>query len=89
MNKTELIDAIATKSGLTKVDAAKALEAFTSTVGATLASGDKVTITGFGTFKGSERAAHTGKNPKTGQPIEIAAYTHVSFKAGTDLKSQV
>ena len=86
MNKSELIDAIASKSGLSKVDAGKALSALAETVASAIASGDKVTITGFGTFKGSQRAARKGTNPKTGKPLDIAAHTVVSFKAGSDLK---
>lgn len=89
MNKSELVSAIATASGLSKTDAAKAVEAFTDVVGSTLAAGEKVTLTGFGTFKGSLRAARTGTNPATGQPIQIAAHTVVSFKAGKELKGSL
>lgn len=89
MNKSELIDAMAEKSGLSKADAGRALSAFVEVVGATLASGEKVTVTGFGTFKGTQRAARKGTNPATGQPIDIAAHTVVSFKAGSDLKGSL
>jgi DNA-binding protein HU-beta len=89
MNKTELIEAIANTSGLSKADAARALDAFTTTVGGALAGGDKVTVTGFGTFKGTQRAARKGVNPKNGQPIDIAAHTVVSFKAGSGLKESL
>lgn len=89
MNKSELIDAMAEKSGLSKADAGRALSAFVEVVGATLASGEKVTVTGFGTFKGTQRAARKGTNPATGKPIDIAAHTVVSFKAGSDLKGSL
>ncbi len=89
MNKSDLIDAIAAKSGLTKADSARALDAFTVAVGETLASGEKVTITGFGTFKGTARAARMGMNPASKTPMEIAAHTVISFKAGTGLKSSL
>lgn len=87
MNKSELVDAIAEKSGLSKADAKKALDAFTGTVSETLQKGDKIALVGFGSFSVSERAARTGKNPKTGQPIEIPAKKVVKFKAGNDLSS--
>ena len=73
MNKTQLIDAIAEKSGLTKADSKKALEAFVATVGEALHKDEKVALVGFGSFSVSERSASTGRNPQTGKTIEIAA----------------
>ena len=88
MNKTQLIDAIAEKAGLTKVDSKKALEAFVSTVGETLKSGDKVALIGFGSFSVTERSERTGRNPQTGQTITIPAKKVVKFKAGAELAEQ-
>lgn len=85
MNKTELINAIAAESGLSKADAAKALNATTAAIANAVKAGDKVTLVGFGTFATSERPARTGKNPRTGEVIEIPAKTVVKFKAGSDL----
>lgn len=89
MNKSELIDAIASKSDLTKVQANNALEALVDTIGAALQAGDSVTLVGFGTFSVKERAARTGRNPKTGAAIEIAASKTPSFKPGKGLKDAV
>ncbi len=89
MNKSELIDAIATKASLTKTDAAQALDAVISAVGEALKSGDSVTLVGFGTFSVKERAARTGRNPKTGAAIQIAASKVPGFKAGKGLKDIV
>lgn len=89
MNKTELVDAIAAKANMTKVDAKKALDATLESIGAALAKGDSVQLVGFGTFKVSERSARTGRNPKTGEPIEIAASKVPSFVSGKSLKDQV
>lgn len=89
MNKTELIAAMAEKAEISKKDAEKALTAFTNVVADTLVDGDKVTITGFGTFEVVERAARTGRNPKTGGAIEIAASKSPKFKAGKALKDAV
>ena len=88
MNKTQLIDAIAEKAGLTKVDSKKALEAFVSTVGETLKSGDKVALIGFGSFSVTERSERAGRNPQTGQTITIPAKKVVKFKAGAELAEQ-
>ena len=73
MNKTELIDAIASEAGLSKADAGKAVNAFTSAITAALKKGDSVALIGFGTFKVNQRAARTGRNPQTGKEIKIAA----------------
>jgi DNA-binding protein HU-beta len=89
MTKSELIDAIAATAGITKADAGKALGAFTDTIGTTLASGDKVSIPGFGTFKPSPRAARTAKNPQTGAPVNVPAHVAATFKAGKGLKAAV
>ncbi|MBQ0111686.1 MAG: HU family DNA-binding protein [Bacteroidales bacterium] len=86
MNKTELVSAIAEKSGLSKADSEKALNAFTDAVTSELKNGGKVQLVGFGTFEVSERAARTGKNPQTGEPLEIAACKAPKFKAGKALK---
>lgn len=85
MNKAELIDAMAEKAGLTKVDAGKALEAMMYTTIDTLKKGDKVTLIGFGTFSSMERAARKGRNPKTGKTIKIAAKKVAKFKAGSKM----
>lgn len=89
MNKSELVNAIAAKSGLTKTDSSKALDAVTSAISETLAKGDSVQLVGFGTFSVSERAARTGRNPKTGEPLEISASNTPKFKAGKALKDAV
>lgn len=85
MNKSELIDALAAKAGLSKTDAKKALDAFTSVVAESLKGGDKVALVGFGTFSVVEKGARTGINPATKQPITIAAKKVAKFKAGADL----
>lgn len=85
MNKTEFINAVAEKSGLSKVDAKKAVEAFVETVSSELKEGGKVALLGFGSFSVAEKAARKGVNPKTKQPIEIPARKSVKFKAGTEL----
>ena len=89
MNKTELIEAIANESGLTKRDAEKALSAFADTVTSAMKNGDKVQLVGFGTFEVSKRAARTGRNPRTGETVEIAASATPKFKAGKALKNAV
>ncbi len=89
MNKAELVDAIASKAGLSKADAKKALDAFVDTTSEALKKGDRVALVGFGSFSVSERGARTGRNPQTGQPITIKAKKVVKFKAGSDLASSV
>ena len=89
MNKTQLIDAIAEKSGLTKVDSKKALDAFVAAVGEALQKDEKVALVGFGSFSVPERGARTGRNPQTGKTIEIAAKKVVKFKAGAELEAQL
>jgi len=85
MNKAELIDAIASKAGLTKVSAKGALDAFTEVVTKSLKKGDRVALVGFGTFSVSQRSARTGRNPRTGEPIKIKAKKVAKFKAGSEL----
>ena len=89
MNKSELIDTIAEEAGLTKADAAKALDAVTAAIVNAVANGDSVSLIGFGTFKASARAAREGKNPKTGEKLSIAATTVPKFSAGTNFKAAV
>lgn len=89
MNKAELVSAIAERAGLSKSDAEKAVNAFVEVVGGELGKGGKVQLVGFGTFEVGERAARTGKNPKTGEPIEIAACKAPKFKPGKALKDEV
>ena len=89
MNKTELINAIAEEAGLTKVDAKKALEATVKSLSDALASGDKISLVGFGTFSVNERSARPGINPATKQPIQIAAKKIAKFKAGSELSAAI
>ena len=89
MNKTELIAAIAEKSGVSKKDAEKALAAFIDTVSTELKKGEKIQLVGFGTFEVRERAAREGINPQTGAKIKIAASKNPVFKAGKALKDSI
>jgi len=89
MNKSELIDAVAESADLSKADATKAVDAFAATVTDALNQGDQVTLVGFGTFTVRERAARTGRNPRTGESISIAASKVPGFKAGKALKDAV
>ncbi len=89
MNKSELVDAVASDSGLTKVQAESALNAVTSNITGALTKRDKVTLVGFGTFSTSDRAARTGRNPRTGAAIQIPATTVPKFKAGKELKAAI
>ena len=89
MNKTDLIDAVASETELTKADAARAVDAVIDAVTAALAKGDAVTLVGFGTFQVRKRAARTGRNPKTGETIKIKASKNPAFKAGKALKDAV
>jgi DNA-binding protein HU-beta len=89
VNKAQLIDAIAESSDLTKSMAGQALDAFIGSVTKALAAGDSVALVGFGTFSVKSRAARTGRNPKTGEPIQIAEAVIPSFKAGKLLKDAV
>lgn len=89
MNRAELIDAIASKSGLTKKDAKAALEATLETISETLAAGNDVALVGFGTFSTSARAARTARVPGTDKTVDVPATTAVKFKAGKALKQTV
>lgn len=89
MNKTELVEAVAKSAELSKADANKAVDAVVDAVTEALAKGDKVTLIGFGTFETRERAARTGRNPRTGAEIKIAATRIPAFKAGKKLKDAV
>ena len=89
MNKTQLIEVIADKSGLKKKEAEAALNAMTEAVAEALKAGDKVQLVGFGTFEVKARAARSGRNPKTGETIQIAASKHPAFAAGKALKDAV
>ena len=89
MNKTELVAAVAEQAGLSKKDAEAAVKAFTDVVAAEMAKGEKVQLVGFGTFEVSEREARMGRNPKSGEPMEIAASKMPKFKAGKALKDMV
>ena len=89
MNKTELVAAVAEKTGLTKKDAEKALAAVVETVKEVVAKKEKVQLIGFGTFEARKRNARTGKNPQTGKAIKIAAATVPAFKACKAFKEMV
>lgn len=89
MNKSELIDAIAASTDLSKAAAGRALEATIEAITNALKEGDQVALIGFGTFQVKERAARDGRNPKTGEVIKIAAAKVPSFKAGKALKDAV
>lgn len=89
MNKTELIDTVAANANLTKTDAGNAVDAVFDSITKTLADGDQVALVGFGTFSVSDRAARTGRNPRTGETINIAATRVPKFKAGKGLKDTV
>jgi DNA-binding protein HU-beta len=89
MNKSELIETIAGAADISKAAAERALSAMIDAVVKTVAKGDTVTLVGFGTFKSSKRAARTGKNPKTGEPLKIAATTVPKFSAGATFKTAV
>ncbi len=89
MNKTELVDAVVHAAELSKTDAGKAVEAVLDAITDTLAKGDKVTLIGFGTFEVRDRAARTARNPRTNEPVEIAATKVPAFKAGKKLKDAV
>ncbi len=86
MNKAELIETVAAEAGLTKSDAAGAVDAVFSTITQALAGGNAVTLVGFGTFAVTDRAARTGRNPRTGEAITIPASKNPKFKAGKALK---
>ena len=89
MNKSELVEALAKKTGATKKATEETLNAFVEVVEATLKKGDKVQLVGFGSFEARKRAARKGRNPQTGEEIKIAAATVPAFKAGKALRETV
>jgi DNA-binding protein HU-beta len=89
MNKAELVDAIAAKAEVTKKEADSVLSAMIDVVMEAVASNDKVTLVGFGTFEARQRQAREGRNPSTGQPIKIPATTVPAFSAGKGFKEMV
>ena len=89
MKKVELVEAVASSTGLTKADALRAIDATFESITEALKKGDKITLIGFGTFGVSERKARTGRNPQTGAEVKIPARKAVTFKAGTQLKQTV
>ena len=89
MNKSELIEALAAKTEVSKAAAGKSVDALVEIITAAVAKGNDVALIGFGTFKASKRAARTGKNPKTGAKIKIAATTVPKFSAGATFKATV
>ena len=86
MKKVELVEAVATATGLTKADATRAIDATFAAITGALKDGDKVPLVGFGTFAVSKRAAREGRNPQTGETVKIAARVVPGFKAGNKLK---
>ena len=89
MNKGDLIDAVADETGLSKADSGRAVDAIVGVVTGALQKGDQVSLVGFGTFSVKRRAARTGRNPRTGETIQIAASNVPGFKAGKALKDAV
>jgi len=89
MNKKEIIDSVASSAGLSKSDAANALDSVLEVISNSLTSGGDVRLVGFGTFSTANRAASVGRNPRTGEQIQIAAATRPKFKAGKTLKDAV
>ena len=89
MNKNDLVTSVAEHSALTKADAARAVDAVFASIEGSLKNGNEVRIVGFGTFSVASRAATTGRNPRTGETIQIAASKQPKFKAGAPLKAAV
>ena len=89
MNKAELIDLVVEKTDLSKKDATAAVETALDGIKGAVAKGDKVSLSGFGIFEKSDRAARTGRNPQTGAPVNIAATSVPKFRAGAEFKKQV
>ncbi len=89
MNKTDLIDAVASEADVSKAEAARVVDAVIDSITRALKKGDTVTLVGFGTFQVRERAARSGRNPKTGETIKIGASKNPAFKAGKALKDAV
>lgn len=89
MNKNELIDRVSEKTGLSKTDASKALDAITDAITETVKTGDNVVLVGFGSFEVGTRSARTGRHPRTGEPMKIPAKKVIKFKVGKKLKDAV
>ena len=89
MNKTDLVNTVTTQAELTKEDAKKAVDALLETISTTLAKEEKIQLVGFGTFEVRQRAARTGRNPQTGEELQIAASKVPAFKAGKELKEAI
>jgi len=89
VNKSEFIEKVAETAGLSKSEAEKAVNAFISVVQGAVSSDDKVTLPGFGAWSRTQRAARTGRNPRTGEPVQIAAAKAVKFSVGADFKKKV
>ncbi|MEC2056168.1 HU family DNA-binding protein [Peribacillus psychrosaccharolyticus] len=89
MNKTDLVNSVATQAELSKADSKKAVDALLETIATTLANNEKIQLVGFGTFEVRERAARKGRNPQTGEEIQIAASKLPAFKPGKELKEAV
>jgi DNA-binding protein HU-beta len=89
VNKAELIDLVAEKTGLAKKDATNAVDTILDGIKNAVAKGDKVSLSGFGIFEKSDRAARTGRNPQTGDPVNIAATSVPKFRAGAEFKKHV
>ncbi len=89
MNKSEMIDAVSAKAGLTKADTDRAFKAFVEVITEAMAKGEQVSLVGFGTFLVRERQARSGRNPRTGETISIDSAKIPSFKAGKALKDAV
>jgi len=93
MNKSDLVDALADRTGMTKADASRAVDALFDAEGGVISGalkqGDRVQITGFGTFEAKQRKARTGRNPRTGETISISATKTPSFRAGKGLKDGI
>jgi DNA-binding protein HU-beta len=89
MNKSELVAKVAAEAGVTQADTNRVLDAIINTVGEALKAGDNVALVGFGTFQVTKKAARSGRNPSTGETIQIAARNAPVFKAGKTLKDKV
>ena len=89
MNKSDLVDAIAESAGLSKADGGRALDGFVNTVTSALQSGDSVSLVGFGTFSVRDRAARTGRNPRTGDKVDVPEKFVVTFKPGKEMEERV
>jgi DNA-binding protein HU-beta len=89
MNKADLVNSISEKTGLTKSKTNEVVDAFVSSITESLKSGEKVTLVGFGTFATTKKEARKGRNPKTGETIEIPSKTVAKFKAGSELSKSV